>query len=298
MSRAIDVMHLGYDRVICAYELDGLIVDPGPTTGLDALLQALGGMEPRALLLTHIHLDHAGASGRLVERFPELTVYVHELGAPHVVDPEVLLRSARELYGDDMDRLWGEVVPVPERNVRALAGGETIEGDFRVEYTPGHASHHVTYLCESSGEAFVGDVAGVRIPPVDHVLAPTPPPDTDLDAWEESLQTLERLGPRALCLTHFGRVGDVQGHLSRVREGLALQGERSRAHGQEAFVEAVEAEVRAATGGSEELCERFLQAAPPDQLYLGLERYWRKRAQAEGTAVGEGKGVRAPAMRP
>ena len=170
MSREIDVMHLGRDRVICAYEVDGLIVDPGPTTGLETLLEGLGGAEPRGLLLTHIHLDHAGASGRLVQRFPELTVYVHERGAPHLLDPERLVKSARQLYGDDMDRLWGEVVAVPEANVRTLSGGETIEGGMRVEYTPGHASHHVSYLHEATGEAFVGDVAGVRIPPVDHVL--------------------------------------------------------------------------------------------------------------------------------
>ena len=298
MSREIDVMHLGRDRVICAYELDGLIVDPGPTTGLEALLEGLDGSEPRALLLTHVHLDHAGASGKLVERFPELAVYVHERGAPHLVDPERLLKSARQLYGDDMDRLWGEVVPVPEGNIRILSGGETIEEGIRVEYTPGHASHHVSYLHEETGEAFVGDVAGVRIPPLDHVLPPTPPPDIDLEAWERSLRTIEGWAPSGLCLTHAGRVGDVVGHLLRVREGLARQGERSRAHGQEAFVEAVAAEVRAAAAGDEELAERYLQAAPTDQLFLGLERYWRKKAERERAASAEGEGARAPATRP
>lgn len=298
MTRAIDVMHLGRDRVIVAYELDGLIVDPGPTTGLEALLEGLGGSEPHALALTHIHLDHAGASGALVERFPGLTVYVHERGAPHLVDPERLLESARQLYGDDMDRLWGEVVPVPEGNLRVLSGGETIESGIGVEYTPGHASHHVSYLHEQTGEAFVGDVAGVRIPPVDHVLPPTPPPDIDLEAWEESLQTLERWAPRALYLTHAGRVEDVEGHLGRMREGIARQGERARAHGREAFVESVGAEVREAADGDEEIAGRYLQAAPPDQLYLGLERYWRKKAEREGAATGEGEGARAPATRP
>ena len=298
MSREIDVMHLGRDRVICAYEVDGLIVDPGPTTGLETLLEGLGGAEPRGLLLTHIHLDHAGASGRLVQRFPELTVYVHERGAPHLLDPERLVKSARQLYGDDMDRLWGEVVAVPEANVRTLSGGETIEGGMRVEYTPGHASHHVSYLHEATGEAFVGDVAGVRIPPVDHVLPPTPPPDVDLAAWEESLRKLEDWAPSALCLTHFGRVRDVSGHLLRMREGIARQGERGRAHGQEAFEEAVEAEVREAADGDEATAESFLQAAPPYTLYLGLERYWRKKAEREGAAIGEGEGAKAPATRP
>ncbi len=298
MSSAIDVMHLGRDRVICAYELDGLIFDPGPTTGLDALLEGLEGTEPRALLLTHIHLDHAGASGKLVERFPDLAVYVHERGAPHVVDPERLLRSAGQLYGDDMERLWGEVVGVPQENVHALSGGETIEGRIRVEYTPGHASHHVAYLDEQDGDAFVGDVAGVRIPPVEHVLPPTPPPDIDLEAWEESLRTLEGWSPAALCLTHAGRAEDVSAHLTRMREGLARQGERARAHGEEAFVAALEEEVAEAAASDPGAAERYLQAAPADQLYLGLERYWRKKAEWEGAAAGAGVGERAPATRP
>ena len=298
MSRAIDVRHLGRDRVIAAHEVDGLIVDPGPTTGLDALLDGLDGAEPRGLLLTHIHLDHAGASGKLVERFPGLRVYVHERGAPHLVDPERLLRSARQLYGDDMDRLWGEVVPVPEGSVHTLSGGETIEGSIRVEYTPGHASHHVAYLDERTGDAYVGDVAGVRIPPADSVLAPTPPPDIDLEAWERSLGVLEHWAPVSLNLTHFGRADDVAGHLARLREALARQGELARAHGGEAFVAAVEADVRDAVADDPGLAERYLQAAPADQLYLGLERYWRKRAEAEGAAVGEGTGGRAPATRP
>ena len=132
-------MHLGRDRVICAYEQDGVIVDPGPSTSVETLLEGLGDVEPRALLLTHIHLDHAGASGVLCRRFPELIVYVHERGAPHLVDPSKLLTSAARLYGDDMERLWGEVAPVPEERVRTLAGGETVEG-FRVAYTPGHVA--------------------------------------------------------------------------------------------------------------------------------------------------------------
>jgi glyoxylase-like metal-dependent hydrolase (beta-lactamase superfamily II) len=297
MSRAIDVRHLGRDRVICAYELDGLVVDPGPTSSLDALVDGLSEEEPRALLLTHIHLDHAGAAGALCERFPALTVYVHERGAPHLIDPERLLASAGQLYGDDMERLWGDVVPVPEASIHTLRGGETIEDGIRVESTPGHASHHVAYLSEATGEAFVGDLAGVRIPPSEHVLPPTPPPDIDLEAWERSLGVLESWRPGELCLTHFGRAADVDAHLGRLREGLAREGERSRAHGEEAFVAAVEAEVRDATDADEELAERYLQAAPADQLYLGLERYWRKKAEREGALSGQGAAVRAPATR-
>src|ERR671931_2581638 len=153
MSHLIDLTHLGRDRVIGAYELEGLIVDPGPSSCLETLLAGLEG-EPRALLLTHVHLDHAGASGSLVGRFPELRVYVHEVGAPHLADPEKLLRSAARLYGDRMEELWGEVAPVPEQNLRALSGGEEVLG-FRVAYTPGHESHHVSFLHSDSGRAFV-----------------------------------------------------------------------------------------------------------------------------------------------
>jgi glyoxylase-like metal-dependent hydrolase (beta-lactamase superfamily II) len=278
LSRAIDVMHLGRDRVICAYDLDGLIVDPGPASCVDALLEGLDGDEPRGLLLTHVHLDHAGASGVLVRRFPELRVYVHERGAAHLVDPSKLLASAERLYGDEMQRLWGEVAPVPEESVTALRGGERIEG-IRVEYAPGHASHHVCYLHEESGDAYVGDVAGVRVPPSGFVVAPTPPPDVDLDAWERSLELVEGWSPRRLCLTHFGRVENVAEHLGQMRRRLAREAELARSHGEDAFVAALEEDVREGAGGHDGVPERYTQAAPPGQLYLGLERYWRKRAE-------------------
>src|SRR5919108_2763968 len=167
--RLIDVLHRGRERVIGSWDLGGALVDPGPESCIETLLAAVGG-EPRALLLTHIHLDHAGAAGALVERFPDLEVWVHAKGAPHLVDPSKLLASAERIYGDDMGRLWGRVGPVPERNIRVVKGGETIEAAGRalgVEYTPGHASHHVVYFDEADGTAYVGDVAGVRIPPSD-----------------------------------------------------------------------------------------------------------------------------------
>jgi glyoxylase-like metal-dependent hydrolase (beta-lactamase superfamily II) len=279
MSREIDVMHLGRDRVICAHELDGLIVDPGPTRCLDTLLAGLGDVEPRALLLTHIHLDHAGASGALVRRFPRLVVYVHERGAPHLVDPSKLMKSATQLYGDNMDRFWGEMVPVPEENIRALSGGETVEG-LRVEYTPGHASHHVTYLDENAGDAYLGDLGGVRIPPSDFVMSPTPPPDIDLEKWNASLDLVESRSPQRLRLTHFGAVTAVADHIEQMRGRLAALGEVAKTADLDRFVEVIEAETRA-SAGDDDTAERFFQAAPPDQLYLGLERYWSKRAERE-----------------
>jgi glyoxylase-like metal-dependent hydrolase (beta-lactamase superfamily II) len=271
-------MHLGNDRVICAYEVDGLVIDPGPTSCVEALLEGLGDVEPRALLLTHIHLDHAGAAGTLAKRFPELQVYVHEVGAPHLVDPEKLLTSAKRLYGDDMDRLWGAFEAVPEDRIHALSGGETVDG-FKVAYTPGHASHHVSYLHEDSGDAFVGDVAGVRIPPSEHTLAPTPPPDIDVEAWLDSLHEIATWNPRALCLTHFGRVSDVEAQLHRVRTSLLTNAEEIRGEGEEEFTRRIDGDVCAAA--DPDTASRFIQAAPPDQLYKGLERYWRKRAEVE-----------------
>jgi glyoxylase-like metal-dependent hydrolase (beta-lactamase superfamily II) len=279
MTRQIDVMHLGRDRVICAHERGGLIIDPGPTSCLETLLNALGGQEPRALMLTHIHLDHAGASGALVRRFPDLTVYVHERGAPHLIDPSKLVKSATQLYGDDMNRLWGEVVPVPEQNVKALSGGEMIEG-LRVEYTPGHASHHVTYFDEDAGDAFVGDTAGVRIPPCGFVMAPTPPPDIDLEKWNASLDLIESRSPQRLRLTHFGAYENVDEHIAQLRARLAAWGEVAKSADMERYIEVVEAEVRA-SAGDDDTAESYFQAVPPDQAYLGLERYWSKKAERE-----------------
>jgi glyoxylase-like metal-dependent hydrolase (beta-lactamase superfamily II) len=277
--RAIDLRHMGNDKVICCWELDGVLVDPGPQSTEEALLDALGDEEPSAVLLTHIHFDHAGASGALVRRWPGLPVYVHERGAPHMAAPERLVASAARLYGGEegLARLWGEVVPVPERNMHVLSGGETVLGAFRVEYTPGHASHHVSYLHEPSGTAFVGDVAGVRIPPCDYVMAPTPPPDVDVEAWDRSLDLVESWAPQALALTHFGRADDVGAHVAAMRErlhevvGLAAQ------HGIDAFMAGIVERVERNAG---DVADRYTQAAPPDHLYLGARRYLDKRAAA------------------
>jgi glyoxylase-like metal-dependent hydrolase (beta-lactamase superfamily II) len=276
MSRAIDVKHLGREHVICAHQVDGLIVDPGPASSVDELLGALGDEVPRALLLTHIHLDHAGAAGVLARAFPSLTVYVHERGAPHLVDPSRLLASARRLYGKDMERLWGEVAPVPAERVHALSGGETVEG-MRVAYTPGHASHHVCYLHQATGEAFVGDVAGVRLPGSTYTIAPTPPPDIDVEAWLASLDQVGEWSPSALCLTHFGRHEDVPDQLERLRAGLLERADMARTMDPEEFAGWSEAQTWAAVGDAETV-EALLQAAPPDTLGVGLRRYWEKRA--------------------
>jgi glyoxylase-like metal-dependent hydrolase (beta-lactamase superfamily II) len=210
----------------------------------------------------------------LCRRFPELVVYVHENGAPHLVDPSKLLASAARLYGDDMDELWGEVAPVPADRIRSLSGGESVEG-FQVAYTPGHASHHVCYLHEDTRDAYVGDTGGVRIPPYEHTVAPTPPPDIDVEAWLDSLHKIAAWNPQSLRLTHFGQVTDVADQLHRVRSALVDEADSARLDGEERFIARLETRIREATDPA--TVETFEQAAPPDQLYQGLERYWRKR---------------------
>ena len=266
--RLIDVEHLGTPRVIGCWEVDGVLIDPGPTSSLPTLLERLDG-DPRALLLTHIHLDHAGAAGTMVRRWPELEVYVHERGAPHLADPSRLLASAGRLYGDEMERLWGEVAPVPEGNLRALSGGEEVLG-FEVAYTPGHASHHVSYLHGESGRAFVGDTAAIRIPPSSYVLPPTPPPDVDLEAWERSLDAIAAWEPQSLGLTHFDAVDDPASHFGEVRRRLHEQADRARTMDAAEFERALVAEVEREAGDGR---DAMLQAAPPDQQWLGLDRY-------------------------
>jgi len=275
--RLIDVMHLGIPRVIGAWVVDGVVIDPGPTSCLPTLLEGLDGERPRVLLLTHIHLDHAGASGSLVERWPDLEVYVHARGAPHMADPERLIKSARMLYGGDMDRRWGEMVPVPSENLRVLHGGEKLfGGTFEVAYTPGHASHHVSYLHD--GTAFVGDTGGVRIASSSLTIPPSPPPDIDVELWHESIERIAAWKPRRLVQTHFGASDDPEAQLAEVSARLDDWAARAREQDLETFIAGVRAEIDA--NSDPELHEAYEQAAPPDQLYAGLERYWRKRADA------------------
>lgn len=273
--RPIDLEHLGREHVICCWQVDDVLVDPGPESCLDTLLEAIGDEPPRALALTHIHFDHAGAAGALVREFPDLEVWVHERGARHLVDPRRLVASATRLYGDDFDRLWGEVVPIPERSLRVLSGGESLDG-WDVAYTPGHASHHVSYRHRDSGWVFPGDTCGVRMPGSDLVLPPTPPPDVDLEAWRASLHAIEAWEPTALAITHFGEHGDVAAHLERLRAALARWGELARDADQAAYSAALLAAYVAAL--DEAGAAAFAQAMPVDQQWLGLERYWTRRA--------------------
>ena len=279
--RPIDCRHLGRERVICCWQVGEVLIDPGPSSCLPTLLEALGDERPSALLLTHIHLDHAGASGSLVRRWPDLEVYVHERGARHMASPERLLDSATRLYGDEMDKLWGPFEPVPEDRLRVLSGGERLSfGDdlFEVAYTPGHASHHVSYL-HGDGVAFVGDTAGVRITPDGPVIPPTPPPDIDLEKWHASLELIAAWEPELLAFTHFGSSDDVKGQLEDLSGRLDRWAEVARDGDREGYEAGVRADLAQASS-DEEVFAAYMQAVPLDQSYAGLRRYWDKRSEA------------------
>jgi len=230
--------------------------------------------------------DPADGVRALVRRWPDLEVYVHERGAPHLVDPSKLLASAGRLYGEaHMARLYGEVAPIPAARVRPLRGGETLPlaGGVRVAATPGHASHHVAYLHEASGRAFVGDVAGVRIPPSSLTIAPTPPPDIDVEAWERSLDRIAAWRPASLGLTHFGAVDDVDGQLAAVRQSLRDLAALARRADADALEHAVRGAIERETPDAA-VAQAYATAVPPSHLHLGLARYWRKRAERERAA--------------
>ena len=296
-----DLMHRGRPRVIATAVVQSAagvaLIDPGPTSCLETLRAALADAgitiaDVRTLLLTHIHLDHAGATGSLLRENPDIAVYVHERGAPHMIDPSKLLASAARLYGDEMDELWGAFLPVPESNVRVLAGGERIEAAdrrFEVAYTPGHASHHVSFFDRDSGTAFVGDVAGVRTGRELFVLPPTPPPDIDVEVWAQSIELVRQWRAPTLFVTHFGAHEDPDVHLDAMqthlttmtdiaRECIAAGGDASDQ--QNCFVDEMRVYVERHVPADE--AGLYGTAAPLDQCWLGLARYWRKRGVTGG----------------
>ncbi len=279
MARLIDLYHLGEPHVIASYLLEGdepALVDCGPSTCAEALESGLRkcGLEladVRHLLLTHIHPDHAGAAGTLVARHPALQVHVSAVGAPHLVDPARLERSARRLYGDDFDRLFGELVPVPAQNVHAL--GERLAG-LEVVPTPGHAWHHVAFLA-GDGACYPGDALGCLIPPGRFLYPAAAPPEIDLDAWAHSLDVLQARRPVVLRLPHFGEVADPAAHIDRARERLRAWGARVEGGmSVEDFVAHAEAELAAEAGEEREL---YRQLPGFDLTYAGIKRYFDKK---------------------
>ncbi len=272
-EQPIDLFHAGAASTVGAYLLDtsgGLsLFDCGPTSCIPALKAGLAERghelgDVKRLLLSHIHLDHAGAAGVLVRESPDLTVWVSEIGAPHLVDPSRLERSARRLYGATFDELWGELAPVPEENIRVA--NDRVAG-LEVFPAPGHASHHVCYFDGTT--LYAGDAAGVRIQPSRSVLPPTPPPDVDIEGWYRTLEEIERRAPEQLALIHFGPANDVSRHLGELRERLDTWAQRVRSGASEAeFVAAGKADLPA------DEAEEYDRAMPFWQSYQGLKRYW------------------------
>jgi glyoxylase-like metal-dependent hydrolase (beta-lactamase superfamily II) len=293
----VDLDFLGVPEIIATVVIQGAsgvaLIDPGPATTLEHLRLSLRRRgiaiaDVRQILLTHIHLDHAGATGTLVRENPAIDVFVHERGAPHMIDPSRLLASATRLYGADMDRLWGDFLPVPAERVRSLKGNERITAggrDLDVAYTPGHASHHVAYFDPSSRVAFVGDTAGVRRPGRDYVMPPTPPPDIDLDAWQTSRDRILAWEPDTLFLTHFGPFHAPRLHMQDMTERLtqwsrivrkllaaASLDEEGRLR---AFMSEALLDLKRKVGPDE--AEQYNRAGRLDYSWQGLSRYWRKR---------------------
>lgn len=273
----LDLEFAGASKAIGVYLVDTddgpALFDCGPATTLETLERrldehGLAMRDVRHLLLSHIHLDHAGATGTIVRRHPELTVWVSPVGLPHLADPSRLERSARRLYGEHFDPLWGELAPVPERNLRPAEG--TVLG-WESFPTTGHASHHVSYLRD--GTLLAGDACGVRIPPADYVLPVSPPPDLDVEAWRATAAEIRRRTPDRLALIHFGIHEDVDAHLDRLESELDRWAARV---GDGMDAEAFVAAGRAAAGDD---ADEYDRVAPFWQSYAGLERYWQKRRE-------------------
>jgi glyoxylase-like metal-dependent hydrolase (beta-lactamase superfamily II) len=293
----VDLNFLGIPEIIATAVLHGstgvALIDPGPSTTLDSLKQSLRRKgisidDIRQILLTHIHLDHAGATGSLVRENPAIDVFVHERGAPHMIEPSKLLASAGRLYGADMGRLWGDFLPVPVDRVRTLKGEERITAggrELEVAYTPGHASHHVTYFDPSSRVAFVGDTAGIRRQDRDYIMPPTPPPDIDLDAWRVSEDRILSWDPDTLFLTHFGPFHGARMHFqemtgrlevwSRIVGRLLADGSLDEEQRLQAFMNEALLDLKRKVGEVE--AERYSRAGRLDYSWQGLSRYWKKK---------------------
>lgn len=280
MIEQIDTRFKGIDHAICCHRVGDLLIDCGPESSIGSVIDALGDLVPSTLLLTHVHLDHAGGAGRLVQHYPELQVYIHEDAVKHLVDPSRLLASAGRTFGDALAE-FGETLPVPAVNVHALRDGDVIEG-FEAIHTPGHSGHHLAFFHDASKAAFVGDLVGQALAPHHLTLMSTPPPELDVEQWIESIDRVAERFPSTLALTHFGRVTDVAGQCERAKRELRRGSEHARLETMEEFVTYLERELETVPPN---VAESLYTALPPlEQLYLGYERYWRKRGEAAASA--------------
>ncbi len=293
----VDTRFFEFEGVIGCYLLAGenelALVETGPTTTADSALGALeaAGYElsaVRKVIVTHIHLDHAGGAGYMLQRLPNATLYVHKAGYPHMADPSRLLASAARIYGDKLEYLWGKFVPVPQERMVAMDDGDAIHAcgrNLKVVYTPGHASHHVAIWDESAGVLVTGDAAGVRLQGIRFVKPPTPPPEINLELWYQSIDRMRALQPEALLLTHFGPTREAMAHFDELERRLRRWGEivlQGLREGLEhrAIVQQVVADSEfelTAHGYGEAEVQRLEMAASYDMCVAGLERYWQRQ---------------------
>jgi len=293
----ISLPFLGEQEIIGSYLLAGendlVIIDPGPGSMVEPLLAAIRdtGFNPQDvthILATHVHLDHAGAAGTLVRLLPRAPVYAHSMGAPHLLDTTKVVQSASRIFGDRMQLLWGNIESTPADRLQVIEGGDILNVASRrleVHYTPGHAIHHVIFFDTHSGEMFVGDTAGVRLPGVDYVRPPTPPPDLDLEAWSESMDLINRLQPNVMYIGHFGGVKNISEHLASLRERLYAWGDfvlkamregKSEAEIIALLIEHTQPELQRAARDPHALV-RYDIATNYPMTVQGYMRYWRKK---------------------
>jgi glyoxylase-like metal-dependent hydrolase (beta-lactamase superfamily II) len=294
---SVSLPFLGEHEIIGSYLLAGenelAIIDPGPASMLEELLASIraAGFDPQEvthILDTHVHLDHAGATGSLVRLLPRAQVYVHSKGAPHLVDTSKIVASASRIYGERMQMLWGKIESTPDERLHTIEGGDILKVAGRrieVHYTPGHAIHHVIFFDAHSGELFAGDVGGVRLPGVDYVRPPTPPPDLDLEAWSDSISLVRNLRPDVLYLGHFGAVKDIAQHIGRLRENLSAWGDfvldamrkgKDEAEIIAMLIEKTQPELQRAAHDAHAL-QRYEIASNYAMTVQGYMRYWTKK---------------------
>ena len=298
LDNGIFLIDLGFQNrkeVVGAYLLASdnelALIETGPGSTVEHLRRAMkrigfGFHDLTRILLTHIHLDHAGAAGLIARENPRVVVHVHPFGAPHLIDPTKLIASATRIYGDQMGPLWGDFAPIPANQVVAFDDEQSLHvagRSLRVYFTPGHAWHHVAFWDPSTATIFTGDVAGIRMPGHTYVCAPTPPPDLDPGAWANSVARMEALGARRLCLTHFGPVHDPGYHLDRVMPevntfisvGVELF---ERGADQDRVRQALTDRMASDLDSRDpEVLANYEMATPAYMAAMGIERYFRKR---------------------
>lgn len=275
----IDTRFMGIENAIACHRAGDVLVDPGPASSIHNVIEALGDIVPTAVLLTHVHLDHAGGIGKLVEHYPLTQVYIHEVGAPHIIDPSRLLASAERVYGEDISK-FGETIGVPEANVHTISDGDVVSG-FEAIHTPGHSGHHMAYFHLETEFVCIGDLVGQTVHPFDALLVSTPPPEVNIELWIESIDKLaERTpSPSTLGLTHFGRVPNVIDQMEAAKRELRRVAELAKQVDEATFVRDSE---QILEGVPADIAESLVTALPPlGQNHAGLTRYWSKLEAGE-----------------